>query len=144
MSNSEHPHWGKEFQKAVFKWLESKPEYKGKFEMEVGLPIGKPEKDHFFDIVNKEERIVIECKRYTWTETGNVPSAKIRALNEAAFFLTFVDNTYTKYIVILKNYHDKKRESLAEYYVRTYRHLLGDIIVAEFDLDKNQLNIIKA
>ena len=85
MSNSDNPYRGKKFQEAVCEWFASKPEYKGSFEMEVGLPIGSPEKNHFFDIVNKESKIVIECKRYTWTETGNVPSAKILALSEVAF-----------------------------------------------------------
>ena len=139
MSNSDHPHWGKDFQEKVCDYFASKSEYKGNFEMEVGLPIGDPQKDHFFDIVNKEERIVIECKRYTWTETGNVPSAKIRSLNEAAFFLTSLKGPYTKYIIMLKAKHPKKKESLAEYYFRTYRHLLGSIIIAEYDITTKEM-----
>ena len=142
MSNSDNTPRGKEFQEAVCEWFASKPEYKGSFEMEVGLPIGSPEKNHFFDIVNKESKIVIECKRYTWTETGNVPSAKIRTLNEAVFFMSLLKGSYTKYIVMLKANHPKKKESLAEYYHKTYKHLLGSTILAEFDIEAKQLRII--
>ncbi|MCR4890113.1 MAG: hypothetical protein K5979_13190 [Ruminococcus sp.] len=147
MSNSENTPNGKKFQEAVCEWFASKHEYKGIFEMEVGLPIGSPKKDHFFDIVNKEAKIVIECKRYTWTETGNVPSAKIRSLNEAAFFLTSMEpslkDSYTKYIVMFKANHPKKKESLAEYYFKTYHHLLGDIILAEYDVIKKEMRYFK-
>ena len=147
MSNSEHTYLGKKFQEAVCEWFASESEYKGSFEMEVGLPIGSPEKDHFFDIVNKEAKIVIECKRYTWTETGNVPSAKIRSLNEAAFFLTSMEpslkDSYTKYIVMFKANHPKKKESLAEYYFKTYHNLLGDIILAEYDVIKKEMRYFK-
>ena len=147
MSNSENTPNGKKFQEAVCEWFASESEYKGSFEMEVGLPIGSPEKNHFFDIVNKESKIVIECKRYTWTETGNVPSAKIRSLNEAAFFLTSMEpslkNSYTKYIVMFKANHPKKKESLAEYYFKTYHHLLGDIILAEYDVINDKMRYFK-
>ena len=143
MSNSDNTPRGKEFQKAVCEWFASKPEYKGSFEMEVGLPIGSPEKNHFFDIVNKESKIVIECKRYTWTETGNVPSAKIRTLNEAVFFMSLLKGSYTKYIVMFKANHPKKKESLAEYYFKTYHHLLGDIILAEYDVINDKMRYFK-
>ncbi|MCR5817330.1 MAG: hypothetical protein K6F91_10635 [Ruminococcus sp.] len=141
MSNSEHTSLGKEFQEAVREWFEN--EYETDFQLEVGMPIGVSEKkNHNFDIANLDLKIVIECKRYTWTGTGNVPSAKIRALNEAAFFMSFVDDTFAKYIVIVKSNHAKRHESLAEYYHRTYKHLLGNIIVAEFDMETKSFRII--
>ena len=61
-----------------------------------------------------------------------MPSGKIRGLNEAAFFLSFLKD-YEKYIVILYSYHPKRKQTLAEYYFETYRHLLGNIRVAEFE-----------
>jgi hypothetical protein len=47
MSNSEHTQLGKEFQEEVRDWFASDPKYIGCFEMEVGLPIGNPEKTLF-------------------------------------------------------------------------------------------------
>lgn len=62
--------------------------------------------------------------------------------NEAAFYLSFLPETYEKYIVMLKSYHPKRNESLAEYYYRTNRHLLGKIKVAEYDPERNEFRIV--
>ena len=82
---------------------------------------------------NTELGIVIECKRYTWTKTGNVPSAKMGFTNEAAFYLRLLPDNYVKYIVMLKANHSKRQESFAEYYYRINNHLLGKIKIAEYD-----------
>lgn len=131
MSNSDNPFIGAEFQRSVQQYFISK--FGTGFELEKKIPIGEPAKDHRFDIVNLEKKIVIECKRYTWTESGNVPSAKMGFTNEAAFYLSFLPDTYKKYIVMFRSQHEKRTESLAEYYFRTNRHLLGKTIIAEFD-----------
>ena len=83
MSNSENPRNGAIFQQQVMECLRKK--YHKNFELEKKLFIGSPAKEHKFDIVDEEQNIVVECKRYTWTETGNVPSAKMGFCNEAAF-----------------------------------------------------------
>ena len=145
MSNSEHSKIGADFQKAVQDYFVRK--YMAEFELEkkikIGISIGEVEpKDHEFDIVSSEKMIVIECKRYTWTETGNVPSAKMGFTNEAAFYLSFLPDTYEKYIVMLRSYHPKRTESLAEYYFRTNRHLLGRTKVAEYDPGTDEFRIV--
>ncbi len=140
MSNSENPGNGAAFQREVFQWFQDK--YGPKFEIETKIPIGKPPKDHKFDIVSEDLSIAIECKRYTWTETGNVPSAKMGFANEAAFYLSFLPDRFDKYIVMLRSYHEKRKESLAEYYFRTNRHLLGDIKVAEYDPKCGEMRVV--
>lgn len=137
MSNSDNPGNGALFQRQVLKWLQNK--YGDGFELEKKLPIGDPPKEHRFDIVNSDKHIVIECKRYTWTESGNVPSAKMGFTNEAAFYLSFLPDSYTKYIVMLHSLHEKRKESLAEYYFRTNCHLLGSVRVAEYDPDTKEM-----
>ena len=139
MSNSDNPKIGKLFQLQVLEALLSK--YGEGYETEVEIEIGNPPKAHRFDIVNIEKKIAIECKRYIWTESGNVPSAKMAALNEAAFYLSFLSD-YQKYIVMLKNYDKKGKESLAEHYYRINHHLLKDIKVYEFDPTNNEFNQI--
>lgn len=141
MSNSENPKNGAVFQRMVMDWFQEN--YSDMtFELEKKLPIGEPKKNHKFDIVDQNNTVAIECKRYTWTEAGNVPSAKMGFVNEAAFYLSFLPDSYEKYIVLLYSYHEKRQETLAEYYYRTNRHLLGKIKIAEFNLDKKQLRII--
>ena len=87
------------FQKQVLEWF--RIHYKVSFSLEKKISIGNPPKDHKFDIVADNDTIAIECKRYTWTETGNVPSAKMGFTNEAAFYLSFLPDSYKKIIVML-------------------------------------------
>ena len=140
MGNADNPHNGAVFQKQVLSWFQN--HIIADFELEKKLLIGNPAKDHKFDIVSGDIKIAIECKRYTWTATGNVPSAKMGFTNEAAFYLSFLPDSYDKYIVMLYSFHEKRQETLAEYYYRTYKHLLGKIIVAEFDPKKEQMRIV--
>ena len=140
MSNSDNPKNGADFQRAVQEYFIR--EMGEGFELEYKLKIGNPAKDHKFDIVNAEKKVVIECKRYTWTETGNVPSAKMGFTNEAAFYLSFLPDSYKKYIVMLRSCNTKRNESLAEYYFRTNRHLLGKTIIAEYDPLTEEMKIV--
>ena len=140
-TNSDNPRVGAAFQKRVADWLNRK--YHKEFTLEKKKLIGSPPKEHKFDIVAEDDSIAVECKCYTWTVNGNVPSAKMGFTNEAAFYLSFLPKTYDKYIVMLYATHEKRAESLAEYYYRTNRHLLGDIKVAEFDPDKGIFRIIE-
>lgn len=139
-SNSENPGVGRAFQELVCKSLSK---YFGiPFELEVKLPIGSPAKDHKFDCVSEDNKIVVECKCYTWTETGNVPSAKVRGLNEAVFYMSYLPFDVTKIICMKKATRVKKLETLAEYYCRTCGHLLSGITVFEID-DFGEIRVIR-
>jgi hypothetical protein len=140
MSNSDNPKNGADFQEKVQQYFIEK--CGPGFELEKKIQIGEPPKDHKFDIVNSDLGIVIECKRYTWTAAGNVPSAKMGFTNEAAFYLSFLPDSFKKYIVMLEAHHPKRQESLAEYYYRMNHHLLGTVKVAEYDPEKKLLNIV--
>ena len=138
--NSENPGAGARFQKQVCDWFVRNRG--GNYELEKKIGIGNPPKDHKFDIVDIEGTIAIECKCYTWTETGNVPSAKMGFCNEAAFYLSFLPDTYEKYIVMAYSWHEKRQQTLAEYYYETNRHLLKNTKVAEYDPDKEVFRVI--
>lgn len=139
-SNSENPKVGKKFQLTVKEWFEKS--LNCEFEIERKIAIGNPSKLHSFDIANKEGTVVVECKCYTWTETGNVPSAKMGFTNEAAFYLSFLPAEVDKSIVMLRATHPKRTETLAEYYFRTNRHLLGKIKILEFDSDTLEMRLV--
>lgn len=139
-SNSDNPKVGKDFQLVVKRWFEVNTQLE--FELEKKIAIGTPAKLHSFDVAEKKGRIVIECKCYTWTESGNVPSAKMGFANEAAFYLSFLPDDVEKNIVMLKATHPKRTETLAEYYFRTNRHLLGKAKVMEFDVVDNNMRIV--
>ena len=118
-------------------------QYNIEFILEKKIPIGEPGKDHKFDIVSADNKMAIECKCYTWTESGNVPSAKMGFTNEAAFYLSFLPESYEKYIVMAYSWHEKRKKTLAEYYYETYRHLLQNIKVAEYNPDTDGFRVIE-
>ena len=103
---------------------------------DVKISIGEPKTEHAFDLANENKSIVIECKNYTWTKAGNVPRAKISTINEAVLYFSFLDANVRKILCLKKSVHPKRQETLAEYYVRAYGHLLRDITVYEIDDDK--------
>ncbi len=141
-SNSQNPGNGAEFQEKVYKYFCD--EYQNhKFEKEKAIEIGKPPRKHRYDIASEDNKIVIECKCYTWTESGNSPSAKLRTLNEAILYFTFLNNC-KKYLVMSRSTHPKQKESLAEYYYRRYKHLLTphNVILAEYDKENKIFQII--
>ena len=62
-ANSENPHVGRRFQELVQSILEKK--FCASFEQEAAVAIGKPAKDHKFDLANGDRSVVAECKCYT-------------------------------------------------------------------------------
>ncbi len=146
MSNSDNPRIGAEFQSQVLRWFADN--YKMRFDLETEIDIGSAlldpseYKKHKFDVVSEDQSVIVECKRYTWTQSWNVPSAKIGFCNEAAFYLSLVQRSHRKFIVMLRSYNPKRNETLAEYYYRTNKHLLGDVVIAEYDPATNDMRFI--
>ena len=135
MSNSDHTRMGKEFQELVQGIVEKR--FKQTFEKEKVVHIGLPPKGHKFDLVSEDGTVIIECKRYTWTKGGNVPSAKMAVLDEAILYMRSVPYYATKIITVLESYDPtgKHKESLAQYFVDKHGHLLADIEIWEVSLD---------
>ena len=129
--NSENPRVGKAFQDLVIKRL--KAMYHQNFYSEYALPIGNPPKLHRFDCVSEDETVVVECKCYTWTDSGNVPSAKLMGLNEAVFYMSYLPAGTTRILAINKSTHPRRAETLAEYYNRIDGHLLNGVTILEID-----------
>ena len=105
------------------------------FETEVWFAIGSPPKERRFDLASRSRSIVCECKAFTWTASGNVPSAKITTLREAAQYLLALPVDTAKVIVMNRSLRSSHLESLAEYFCRLNSHLLGPIHVLEIDDD---------
>jgi|ERR1700676_330858 len=129
--NSLNPSKGRDFQTLAARVLET--ELGVRFLIDRAIPIGSPPKLHRFDLVSDDERFVGECKNYSWTETGNMPSAKMAFLNEAVLYLSLLPKSTQKFIVMRLDAHPK-RGTLLEYYLRTFRHLLSGVAFYEIDL----------
>jgi hypothetical protein len=127
--NLSHVERGREFQERVRRILEGWLEEP--VETEVLLPVGDPPKLHRFDLASRSRSHVCECKSFTWTAGGNVPSAKITTLREAAQFLAALQEQSLKIIAMKRSLDPRRKETLAEYFCRLNAHLLGSISVLE-------------
>ncbi len=91
-------------------------------------------KDRKFDLGSGNPHILVECKSHKWTVGGNMPSAKVTVWNEAMYFFSLAPAGFRKVLFVLRDYSEKRRETLAEYYVRNYGHLIPvDVEVVEYD-----------
>lgn len=129
--NSENPRRGREFQQLAASVLGK--HWGVPFELEVAFAIGRPPKEHRFDLSSADRQYVGETKNYTWTETGNMPSAKMAFINEAVFYLSHLPAEHVRFVAMLRDVRPRTGEPLADYYYRTYRHLLNGVKVIEID-----------
>jgi hypothetical protein len=84
----------------------------------IALEIGiNGRKLHNFDLGDKQKKVVVECKAHTWTEGGNVSSAKIAAWNQAMFFFYAAPLGYRKILFVLRDFSQRRNETLGEYYI---------------------------
>jgi hypothetical protein len=81
-------------------------------------------KEHAFDLGCAEQKIIVECKSHKWTSGGNVPSAKLTVWNEAMYYFVATPKGFRKIMFVLYDFNEKRKETLAQYYLRTYKHLV--------------------
>lgn len=139
-------HVGRDFEQIAFNYFKSHNIILNKG---VSIPVGinNVKKHHIFDLGNATDfpKLIIECKSHKWTSSGNVPSAKLTVWNEAMYYFFLAPMEYRKIFFILKDYCKKRSETLGEYYIRTYRHMIPeDVEIMEYDSETElvrQLNI---
>ncbi|MEH2469511.1 hypothetical protein V1281_001241 [Nitrobacteraceae bacterium AZCC 2161] len=104
------------------------------------VPVGyKLRKNKRFDLGSASPRILVECKSYTWTASGNRPSAKIRGMNEAMLLFSVAPRDYRKILFVLKHLHPHSKVSLISHYIKNNGHLIGPgVEIWEFDLGARQ------
>jgi hypothetical protein len=83
---------------------------------------GNLKKYRRFDLGSNDPAVLVECKSHAWTSGGNVPSAKLTVWNEAMYYFHISPPQYRKILFALKSVRGV--ESLAEYYVRCYAHMI--------------------
>jgi hypothetical protein len=112
------------------------------FPVEVGASITK--KSRRFDLGSEEPPILVECKSHRWTETGNMPSAKVTVWNESMFYFHIAPTRYRKVLFVVRDVHARKTESLAEYYIRNCAHLIpAGVSIIEFDEASGSAKVFK-
>jgi hypothetical protein len=95
--------------------------------------VGSLKKLHSFDLGSYDPPVLVECKSHTWTQGGNMPSAKMTVWNEAMYYFHLAPANYRKVFFVLK--HTRREQSLATYYLRMHGHLVPDgVEVWEYDV----------
>ena len=103
-----------------------------KYPLEIG--VGKIKKKHNFDLGSSSPFVIVECKSYRWTAGNKVPSAKLSLWNEAMLYFITAPVKYCKILFGLRDYSETRKETLLDYSLRTYRHLIPNgIEFLEFD-----------
>ena len=93
------------------------------------LPLGGGQ-HHDVDQVSADGKILVECKSYKWTKTGNAPSAKITTLREAIFYLKSCPGE--RRIIAMQRLPFPGRELLVDYFCRLNPGLLDGMEVWDF------------
>lgn len=138
--NSDNPRRGKEFQELAASVL---AEYWGVlFDLEVPFEIGRPPKSHRFDMASTDRKYVGEAKNFSWTKSAKTPSAKMAFMNQAVFYLSHLASDVTRFVVMPRDIRPRTGEALADYYYRTYRHLLNGVLVIEIDTAHRKVRIL--
>lgn len=135
-------HVGKDFEEIAFNYFkhEGISLVKG-----VSIPIGVNgiKKKHTFDLGSLEiesKKVLVECKSHKWTTGGNVPSAKLTVWNEAMYYFMLAPDNFNKILFILRDYNSKRGETLGEYYIRQFKHLIPtNVEILEYDGDTNKV-----
>jgi len=120
---SSNAHVGRSFELAAQRFFETQGL---SLQRDLKIPVGIEgiKKDHSFDLGSLEGKVIVECKSHKWTAGGNVPSAKLTVWNEAMYYFLAAPVDFRKIMFVLYDFNKKKNESLAIYYLRTYKHLV--------------------
>jgi hypothetical protein len=107
------------------------------------IGVGNNKKAHTFDLGSQNPPVVVECKSHRWTTGGNVPSAKMTVWNEAMYYFAITPSSFRRILFVLRDYSPARSSTLAEYYLRTYTHLIPDEVeVWEFDEKQGSVRIL--
>ncbi len=110
----------------------------------VDIGVGTDKKAHGFDLGRENPPVLVECKSHNWTETGNMPSAKVTVWNEAMYFFHLAPPHFRKVLFVLRAEHSSRKETLAEYYVRLYSHLIPKgVSIVEYDSKSGRARCLK-
>jgi hypothetical protein len=105
------------------------------FEREVSILLGTPPRKHRFDLASTDRKLVVECKNFTFTASGNIPNAKLAILLEAVQYLNLLPADTVRILAMNRATVMGRSESLAEYFVRVKGSFLGGVRVVELTQD---------
>ncbi|MDA0994933.1 MAG: hypothetical protein O3A13_15040 [Proteobacteria bacterium] len=135
-------HVGREFERrAIEAFADAGISLRSDFSVKVGVSDLK--KTHKFDLGSEEPPVIVECKSHRWTKGSNVPSAKMTVWNEAMYYFSFAPSQYRKILFVLRDTRATTGETLSQYYIRTYSHLIPHRVeIWEYDEASASVGIV--
>jgi len=124
LGSKSNAHVGKDFELAAQSFFKSKEGLVLNRGLKVDVGIGGIKKAHAFDLGCLKQKVIVECKSHRWTSGANVPSAKLTVWNEAMYYFVASPAGFRKIMFVLYDFSKKRKETLARYYIRTYKHLI--------------------
>ncbi len=135
---------GNQFEEAALKYFREQENLALHRNHQLQIGAANITKARRFDLGSNEPPILVECKSHRWTESGNMPSAKVTVWNEAMYYFHLAPREYRKVLFVLRDQRNGSGESLANYYIRNYEHLIPHgVEILELDLNKNTATKIK-
>jgi hypothetical protein len=127
-------HAGREFEADALAYFAEKEGLNLSPSFSVQLGVNNLRKSHRFDFGSENPAVLVECKSHNWTDTGNMPSAKVTVWNEAMYYFHLAPDNFRKILFVLEARHSRQPETLAEYYVRVNGHLIpSGVSIIEFN-----------
>jgi hypothetical protein len=139
LSNSEH---GRRFQLHCRDALKQALGCEVYLEVPINIGGNRP---HSFDLGTEERNdpdAIAECKAFRFTSAGNIPSAKITTLREAAMYLRSIKKDVMRLLIIKEDRHPKTGETLARYFARLNANYLESVTVLEMPEDGGALTCV--
>lgn len=128
---------GNQFEEAALEYFQEHENLALKRNHQLQIGAANTTKARRFDLGSNEPPILVECKSHRWTESGNMPSAKVTVWNEAMYYFHLAPKEYRKVLFVLCDHRNGTGESLAKYYIRNYGHLIpSGVEILEFDFKK--------
>ena len=129
MANKDNPGRGAHFETRVQQFFARR---RLLLQRSFAIPVGFDGKRgrYRFDLGAEHPTVIVECKRHTWTVTGNTPAAKLAVWMQAILYFQAAPRRYRRILAVL---HDVRRgRSLEEYFLQHYGHLVpGNVEIWE-------------
>ncbi len=139
-------HVGRDFENEAWNYFRTQQII---LEKSFSIPCGvvQLKKSHTFDLgcnSDSNGKVIVECKSHKWTINGLVPIAKITIWNEAMYYFLLTPEEFKKIFFILKDFHERRSETLGEYYIKKNGHLRPyDVEILEFDNNTKTVKTLK-
>jgi len=119
MANKDNPGRGARFERLVQRFFARR---RLPLQLNYSIPVGFDGKRRPYRFDLGSARVVVECKRHTWTATGNTPAAKLAVWMQAMLYFEAAPRRYRRILAVLRDV--RRGQSIAEYFLEHYGHLV--------------------